>query len=65
MYLSYALAVPIYAAFVLLIEALRPAMSSSLVLLAALPFFLPFAPILYRYSRILWMHLDRTLDPPA
>jgi hypothetical protein len=25
--------------------------------------FLPFTPAVFRYSRVLWMHFDRTFDP--
>jgi hypothetical protein len=25
--------------------------------------FLPFVPIIFRYSRVIWMHVDWVLDP--
>jgi uncharacterized protein (DUF983 family) len=33
------------------------------VLVAAGLLFLPFVPAIFRYSRVIWMHLDRALDP--
>jgi hypothetical protein len=27
--------------------------------------FLPFVPVLFRTSRIIWIHLDHAVDPPA
>lgn len=32
-------------------------------LLAADALFLALVPLVFRYSRVIWMHLDRTLDP--
>jgi hypothetical protein len=34
-----------------------------LVLLIAAAYFLPFVPALFRYSRVIWMHFDRAVDP--
>jgi len=33
------------------------------VLLTAGLLFLPFVPAIFRYSRVIWMHFDRALDP--
>ena len=33
------------------------------VLVAAGLLFLPFVPAIFRYSRVIWMHLDRAIDP--
>lgn len=63
MYVSYALAVPIYAGLALAVHLLRPAWSETRFLAAALALFLPLAPLLFRYSRVLWMHLDWAIDP--
>jgi len=63
MYVSYALAVPAYALPVLLLHLLLPGWSDLAILAAALPFFLPLAPVLFRYARVIWMHLDWTFDP--
>src|SRR5262245_51610211 len=34
-------------------------------LFAAVGAYLPFVPFVVRMSRVLWMHVDRTLDPDA
>jgi len=34
-------------------------------LFAAVAAYLPFVPIVVRMSRVLWIHIDRTLDPGA
>ena len=63
MYISYALAIPLY---VLLAGGLRWMLGGwkdLAVLALALPLFVPFAPLLFRYSRVIWMHLDAAVDP--
>ena len=32
-------------------------------LLIAIVYFLPFVPAVFRYSRVVWMHFDRVVDP--
>jgi hypothetical protein len=34
-----------------------------LVMLVATVYFLPFVPAVFRYSRVIWMHFDRAVDP--
>jgi hypothetical protein len=63
MYVSYALAVPVYAGLAGLVALARPAWSFLTVMEAALPPFLALVPFIYRYSRVIWLHFDRTLDP--
>jgi len=62
MYVSYALAVPLLALIAVAVHLLRPGWSTNGVLLATLVASLPFVPALFRYSRVLWIHLDRTID---
>jgi len=62
MYVSYALAVPILALIALAVHLFRPEWSSNRMILATLVLALPFVPPLFRYSRVLWIHLDRTID---
>jgi hypothetical protein len=64
MYVSYALAVPALALLALGAHWLLPDWSGLWILAAVIPFFLPLAPLIFRYSRVIWVHLDRTLDPP-
>jgi uncharacterized protein (DUF983 family) len=63
MYFSYGLAVVIYLAIAFLLHLVLPGRSDWVILAAALPAFLPFVPLLFRYGRVLWMHLDWTVDP--
>jgi uncharacterized protein (DUF983 family) len=63
LYLSYFLAIPILAAstgVIWLVSGWTPGHS----MIAALIVFVPMAPTILRYARVLWMHLDLTLDPP-
>jgi uncharacterized protein (DUF983 family) len=63
MYVSYAMAVPAYALPVVLLHLFLPDWPDARVLGAALAIFLPFVPLLFRYSRIFWMHFDWLFDP--
>lgn len=63
MYVSYALAIPLYLALAFGLRWALPGRSDLAVMALALPLFIPFAPILFRYSRVIWMHLDVTFDP--
>ncbi len=63
MYVSYAIAVALYLLLAGLVHLLLPGLSETGVLAAAMPLFLPFVPLLFRYSRVIWMHLDWALDP--
>jgi uncharacterized protein (DUF983 family) len=63
LYVSYALGVAVISAafcatWLLLGEA--PSFRVCLVLLAG---YLPLMPFIYRYSRVIWMHLDRLASP--
>jgi uncharacterized protein (DUF983 family) len=59
MYASYFLAIPVLLVMTLLIYWLvLPSWSPENVVLVALVPFLFVAPLVYRYSRIIWMHFD-------
>jgi uncharacterized protein (DUF983 family) len=62
MIVSYMLAVPLLAVLALGIYLLT-AWRAELVILVAGLLFLPFAPSLFRSSRVIWMHFDRLVDP--
>lgn len=62
---SYALAVPILVLLAVLVSWLLPRWSGLEVLDATVPLFLPLAPIIFRCSRVIWAHLDWTIDPGA
>jgi uncharacterized protein (DUF983 family) len=62
MYISYALAVPVVALLALAVHLAFAAWPVEAVIGAAALLSLPLAPSLFRYSRVLWMHLDRKID---
>ena len=55
------MAVPIFAAFVLGALLVAPDLPVGGAVAAALPGFLALVPLIFRYSRILWMHIDQVL----
>jgi uncharacterized protein (DUF983 family) len=59
MYASYFLAIPVLGLITLLIYSLflRSWSLENVVLVAALPF-LFLVPLVFRYSRVVWMHID-------
>ncbi len=63
MYVSYMLAAPVLAACAGLVYLLVPSLSFEATVGLAVLLFLPFVPFIFRYSRILWIHLDQTVDP--
>jgi uncharacterized protein DUF983 len=62
MIVSYILAVPLLALLTLIVELLS-GWRFDVVLLIAGIYFLPFLPAVFRYSRVIWMHFDRVVDP--
>jgi hypothetical protein len=62
MIVSYLLAVPLLAVLTV-ITLLVTGLRFDLVILIAAVYFLPFVPALFRYSRVIWMHFDRVVDP--
>lgn len=71
MYFSYALGIPTIALFVGMFYLFLPEWPLWRLLLLAWVAFLPLAPIVFRYSRVIWIHFDRYFDldgddfPPA
>ncbi len=64
MYFSYALGGVVLAAIILLLWLTVLAdWQLHWIVLPALVLFLPFLPLVFRYSRVLWMHFDRFFDP--
>jgi uncharacterized protein (DUF983 family) len=64
MYISYAMAVPILAGFTAILwYGFFPAWPLHLILVPAVVAFLPLVPAIFRYSRIIWIHVDRGLNP--
>ena len=65
MYVSYILALPVLGICVLAIYLLAPNLSFWAGVAAAVVLFLPWVPAIFRYSRIIWIHLDQTIDPSS
>jgi uncharacterized protein (DUF983 family) len=63
MYVSYVLALPVMAVCIAAVYLIAPQLSFEATVALAALCFLPFVPMLFRYSRILWIHLDQTVDP--
>ncbi|HET6317013.1 MAG TPA: DUF983 domain-containing protein [Chloroflexota bacterium] len=62
MIVSYVLAVPVLALLCVLIW-LATGWRAEFVILVGGLLFLPIVPPLFRYSRVIWMHFDRMVDP--
>src|SRR5689334_5106981 len=62
MIVSYVLAAPLVGAIALLVW-LASGWRAEMVILVSGLLFLPFVPPLFRYSRVIWMHFDRVVDP--
>jgi hypothetical protein len=62
MIVSYILAVPLLGALALLVWIASGWRAEWVILVSGL-LFLPFVPNLFRYSRVIWMHFDRVVDP--
>jgi uncharacterized protein (DUF983 family) len=63
MYVSYALALPVMATCAGVVYLVAPSLSFEATIGVAALLFLPFVPLLFRASRIIWIHLDQTIDP--
>ena len=62
MYVAFALSLPPYLALFFAFLKYTD-WSSERLLLGAAAAMLPLVPGIYRYSRVVWVHLDRFLDP--
>ena len=63
MYLSYPMSFAILLPLFLAAIALFPNGSMRVLPLLAMIAYLPFVPAVFRYSRVLWIYLDRVIDP--
>jgi uncharacterized protein (DUF983 family) len=62
MYVSYAMSLPSGVALLFAVW-YGTGWSFSLSLLTTMLIYLPFVPVIFRYSRVIWLHLDRSFDP--
>jgi uncharacterized protein (DUF983 family) len=58
MYASYFLGVGFLTAFYVAARSLFPDWPSALVAAAAVVPYIPLVPVVWRYSRVIWMHID-------
>ncbi len=63
MYVSYLLSSVLLTAFYFTLAVLLPDVGTVLLPLLALVPYLPFVPLVFRYSRVFWVYLDRWMDP--
>jgi uncharacterized protein (DUF983 family) len=61
MYVSYFLSAAVLIPLYLIAMLLMPNHNSIIVALVATAAYLPFIPFVYRYSRLLWIYLDRAV----
>ncbi|HVK37133.1 MAG TPA: hypothetical protein VNA88_01275, partial [Candidatus Kapabacteria bacterium] len=62
-YISYAFAAFFIGVVSFLVSLVLPALGFAWTVLIAAVLMLPLVPMMIRYSKILWMTIDRTLDP--
>lgn len=63
MYVSYAMAALLLGTFTFIISLYLPNLPLYGLLLIAILCFLPLVPPVFRYSRVIWMSIDRAIDP--
>jgi hypothetical protein len=63
MYFSYPLAVVVLGALAFAVQALRPDWPWIGCLSLAMVPFLLLVPLVFRYSRVIWLHFDHLADP--
>ena len=63
MYVSYALGGVLVAAAYFAAAWLWPGLDSLTLCLLLMAAYLPLMPLVYRYSRVIWLHLDRIVSP--
>jgi uncharacterized protein (DUF983 family) len=63
MYFSYPLSVPILGLLILIGHLLLPSLRIEWVIGLATIAYLPFVPLVFRYSRVLWIYFERWANP--
>lgn len=63
MYVSYALGAVLVGAAYFAASAMWPDVGPWALCLGLFAGYLPLMPVIYRYSRVIWMHLDRIVSP--
>jgi uncharacterized protein (DUF983 family) len=63
MYFGYGIGAVVLGLLLLVARLIWPGLELHLLLLLAMVAFLPFLTIVFRYSRICWLHFDQVFDP--
>lgn len=63
MYISYAFAAFYIGVVSFLVNLVLPELSFAWTVITSAVLMIPLVPMMIRYSKILWMTIDRTLDP--
>jgi len=63
MMISYVLSIVAYGLIFVVLQGVFQTPLGWMLMLEMLLVYLPFVPFVFRYSRILWIYLDRTLNP--
>jgi hypothetical protein len=63
MYISYGMAIPIIALMTLVEHLLLPRWGLFALVMLAWALCLPLVPTIWQYSRVIWIHFDRWVDP--
>jgi hypothetical protein len=63
MYISYGMSVILLVTATLLASLLLPTWDLGWVALLASALYVPFVPLVFRYSRVIWIHFDRWAWP--
>jgi uncharacterized protein (DUF983 family) len=63
MFFSYGAAVPLIGTLAVAIWWFWRGLQPYQIILLALAGFLPFVPLIFRYSRVMWLHMDWLFDP--
>ena len=63
MYVSYAFAAILITILSFIVQYVFPGLELHWVVLIAGAGLVPFVPAIFRYSRVIWMMLDRAIDP--
>jgi len=63
MYVSYAISMVVLGLMMWVASLLLPTWDLGILVLVACVFYLPLVPMVFRYSRVIWIHFDRWAWP--
>jgi hypothetical protein len=65
LYISYPLSIPVLVAGIFLWHLLLPDWRWEFAILLSAITYIPFMPVVFRYSRVLWIYFDRWVSPSS